>query len=96
MRPAGTCSTAREREGGEVAGAETEIGERVGAVGIEAGRDQQPRRREAVDDRGDDLVERPQVDVAGRRRRQRDVHGRSGADPTPVSVRLPVPGYSGH
>ena len=92
VRPAGTCCTARARQGGEVARAQAEIGQRIGAVGVEARRDQQPRRGEAVDDRGDDLVERPQIDVAGGRGRQRHVDRGPGTAPAPVSVRRPVPG----
>ena len=45
-------------------------------MAVEAGRDEQPRRREALDDRRDDLVERLDVHVAGRAGRQRHVHRR--------------------
>ena len=57
-RPAGTSVERPRGEVGVVAGGQAEVGERVAAVGVEAGRDQQPRRREALDDRRDDLVER--------------------------------------
>ena len=61
-----------------VAGGQPEVGDRVVAVGVEAGGDEQPGRGEALDERGDDLVERRQVDVAGGVGRHRHVH--RGAD----------------
>ena len=46
-------------------------------MGVEAGRDQHPAGAEAVDERGDDLVERPEVHVAGRARGKREVARRA-------------------
>ena len=59
------------REEREVAGGQPELGQRIVPMGVEAGRDQQPRRREPFDHRGDQAVERPQVAVTGRARRAR-------------------------
>ena len=57
-----------------VAGGETELGDRVVAVTVEAGGDDQPRRLERRDARRDHVVDRAQVDVAGGAGRHRHVH----------------------
>ena len=51
-------------EQGVVAGREAQIGEGVGPVRVEAGRDQEPGGPEALDGRLDEPVEGGEVDVA--------------------------------
>ena len=63
----GANSSTRVASSGVVAGAPRQIGERIGAVGVEAGRHEHPGGREAFDGRRDDVVER----VRARRHRSR-------------------------
>ena len=62
-------------------------------MGVEAGRDEHPGRREVLDRRRDHGVERLEVDVAGRAGGQRKVEGRADAGADSRSRRAdPVPG----
>jgi hypothetical protein len=56
-----------------VADGETEPGERVGAVRVESARHEHPAGRMPFRQRRDDLVERAQVEIAGRARGKGDV-----------------------
>ena len=81
---AGPARAARRSRSADVAGRQPEVGERIGAVGVEAGREEQPRRGEAVRERRDHLVDRGAVRVAGGARRaagrSRSARARSHAD----------------
>ena len=70
------------RQIGEIARREVEPGERIGAMGVEPGRNQHPGGREVLDRRRHHGVERVEVDVAGRARGEREVERRAhtGAD----------------
>ena len=61
-------------DGDVVARRKAHLGDRIEAVRVESRRHDQPRRLEGVHPRGHDLVDRVQVDVAGRAGWQRDVH----------------------
>ena len=62
-----------DREVGEVGGGQFETGERIVAVGVEAGGDEQPVGAMRLDDRGDEFVERLAIHVAARAGREGQV-----------------------
>ena len=68
-RPGGTSASSVGGEVGVVARRQAEVGDRVGAVGVEAGREEQPGGVERRRERGEDLVDPGPERVAGGARR---------------------------
>ena len=68
------------------------VAERVVAVDVLAGGDQQRLGRELPHDRLEDDVEHARVVAVVRARRQRDVHREPLARPSPHSGKKPLPG----
>ena len=77
--PAGASAEQRGGEVGVVAGGQAEVGERIGPVGVEAGRDEQPGRVEGRREGRHHLVDPGAVGVAGGARGQREVDRRAPA-----------------
>ena len=85
----------RDRQVRKISRSEPEIGQRVGSVGIESRRHEQPGRCEFLRQRRDDLVERQTVRVTGRPCGERQVHRRARAGTGSDFAQRPGPGIEG-